>query len=60
IFLSDRVIVMSPSPGRVDLDLLITISRPRRLAMRYTGEFADYTADIRAAFARRGVLREEP
>jgi len=60
IFLSDRVLVMSPSPGRVDLDLPITIARPRRLAMRHTGEFAEYTSQIWAAFARRGVIREEP
>jgi NitT/TauT family transport system ATP-binding protein len=59
VFLSDRVLVMSPGPGRIDLDLPIELARPRRLATRDTSEFARYCAEIRAAFTRRGVLKEE-
>lgn len=59
VFLSDRVLVMSPSPGRIDLDLSIGLDRPRRLAVRDLPEFARLCGEIRAAFTRRGVLRED-
>jgi NitT/TauT family transport system ATP-binding protein len=58
VFLSDRVLVMSPRPGRVDLDLKIDLPRPRRFAMRLTPEFLAYVDAIRKAFEARGVLRE--
>jgi NitT/TauT family transport system ATP-binding protein len=59
VFLSDRVMVMSPSPGHIDLDLPIQLERPRRLATRDSRAFAHYCSQIRDAFARWGVLREE-
>ncbi len=58
VFLSDRVIVMSPRPGRVDLDLVIDLPRPRRFAMRSSPQFLDYVNKIRATFETRGVLKE--
>jgi NitT/TauT family transport system ATP-binding protein len=58
VFLSDRVLVMSPRPGRVDLDLTIDLPRPRRFAMRSSPEFLDYVNNIRATFEARGVLKE--
>ncbi|MBJ7601791.1 MAG: ABC transporter ATP-binding protein [Candidatus Dormibacteraeota bacterium] len=60
VFLSDRVLVMSPSPGRIDLGLRIDLERPRRLATRDSPQFAAYCSQIRNAFTKRGVLREEP
>ncbi len=59
VFLSDRVLVMSPGPGRIDLDLRIDLERPRRLATRDGLEFSRYCSQIRDAFTRRGVLKEE-
>jgi NitT/TauT family transport system ATP-binding protein len=59
VFLSDRVIVMAPSPGRVDVDLKIALPRPRRLATRDTDAFFEYCRTIRRAFESRGILREE-
>ncbi len=58
VFLSDRVLVMSPRPGRIDLDLKIALPRPRRLAMRASPEFLAHVAQIRKAFESRGVLQE--
>lgn len=39
ILLADRVLVLSPRPGRVRLDLPIRLARPRTLAMTYTAPF---------------------
>jgi len=59
VFLSDRVLVMSPRPARIDLDLRVELERPRSFAVRDAEEFNSYCAQIRATFAHRGVLREE-
>jgi NitT/TauT family transport system ATP-binding protein len=58
VFLSDRVIVMSPRPGRVEEILPIDLPRPRRLAVRETPEFAAYTRRIRERFEAVGVLSD--
>jgi len=58
VFLSDRVIVMTPRPGRVERVLDIALPRPRTLAMRETPEFAAYTRQILDLFLAHGVLRE--
>jgi len=58
VFLSDRVIVMTPRPGRVDRIFDIALPRPRTLAMRETPEFARYMREILELFLARGVLRE--
>ncbi|MEA2419968.1 MAG: NitT/TauT family transport system ATP-binding protein [Thermoleophilaceae bacterium] len=59
VFLSDRVVVMSPRPGRIEEVLDIALPRPRHLSVRETPEFGKYTSDIRRIFGRLGVLREE-
>lgn len=59
VFLSDRVIVMAPSPGRIDVEVKIDLPRPRRLATRDTDAFFQHCRTIRKAFERRGILREE-
>jgi len=41
VFLSDRVIAMSPRPGRVVEDLPISLPRPRNSDIRYTRNFTD-------------------
>ena len=62
VFLSDRVIVMTPRPGRIDTTLDVDLPRPRRLAVRESPAFAAYAREIRDRFLARGVLRdiEEP
>jgi NitT/TauT family transport system ATP-binding protein len=58
VFLSDRIMVMTPRPGRVDRMIDIDLPRPRTLAMRETPEFAVYSRQILDLFLARGVLRE--
>jgi len=60
VFLSDRVVVMSPRPGRIERILDIELPRPRTLAMRDTPEFATYSREIMELFLARGILRERP
>jgi NitT/TauT family transport system ATP-binding protein len=57
VFLSDRVVVMSPSPGRVREVVQIDLPRPRPLAIQGTPEFAAYATHLRAVFAVLGVAR---
>ncbi len=58
VFLSDRVIVMTPRPGKIDKIIDIDLPRPRTLAMRQSSEFAAYGREILDIFLARGVLRE--
>jgi len=58
VFLADRVLVMSPRPGRIELDLAIGIERPRRWIVHKTAAFQDCVARIRAVFEADGVLAE--
>jgi NitT/TauT family transport system ATP-binding protein len=58
VFLSDRVIVMTPRPGKVDKIIHIDLPRPRTLAMRESTEFAAYSREILEIFLARGILRE--
>jgi NitT/TauT family transport system ATP-binding protein len=56
VFLSDRVIVLSPKPGTV-LDILtIDLPRPRTLAMRETPQFTAYVGHLRKTFEGMGVF----
>jgi NitT/TauT family transport system ATP-binding protein len=57
VFLSDRVIVMSPRPGTVSDVLNIELPRPRTLDMRESPEFSKYSRAIREIFLAQGVIR---
>jgi len=57
-FLADRVVVMSPRPGRIVTTITIDLPRPRRLSVRETPEFGRYVAQIREQFQSFGLLTE--
>ena len=59
VFLSDRVIVMSPRPGKVAADITIDLPRPRRLSVREEPAFGRYVATIRQTFQSFGLLKED-
>jgi NitT/TauT family transport system ATP-binding protein len=59
IFLSDRVLVFGPRPGRIVDELYIDLPRPRRLAARSTERFGEYTERIRSTFQSMGVIKEK-
>ena len=52
VYLADRVLVLSPRPGRLLLDLKIPLARPRTQDMRYTAEFGELALQLRAAIAQ--------
>ncbi|HEY8911588.1 MAG TPA: ABC transporter ATP-binding protein [Desulfosporosinus sp.] len=50
VFLSDRVVVLSPHPGRISAIVDINLPRPRNNSIRETPEFYDYVTKIRRSF----------
>jgi len=49
LFLADRVLVLTPRPARLKLDLDVTLPRPRADEMRYTAEFGRLARKLRTA-----------
>ena len=49
LLLSDRVLVLTPRPGRVELDLRVDLPRPREEEMRYTEHFGRLARKLKAA-----------
>ena len=58
VFLSDRIIVMSPRPGRIIEVLPVTIARPRGAGTRSNPEFGRLVDRIRSLFRAQGVLSD--
>lgn len=50
VFLSDKVVVLSPHPGRVSAVIDIDIPRPRNMESKQTTKFYDYITQIRNSF----------
>lgn len=49
LFLADRVLVLSPRPGSLRLDLEVDLPRPRHEAMLYTPKFGNLASRVRRA-----------
>lgn len=54
--LSDRIFVMSPSPGEVVDEITVDLPRPRPIVLGDAPEFAAYVDRIYGHFERMGVL----
>ena len=54
--LSDRILVMSPSPGEVVEEIRVDLPRPRPIVLGDVPEFAAYVDRIHRHFERLGVL----
>jgi NitT/TauT family transport system ATP-binding protein len=57
VFLSDRIVVMSPRPGLVDTIVQIDLPRPRGLDIQESPVFSGHVRHIKERFALRGVIR---
>jgi NitT/TauT family transport system ATP-binding protein len=57
VFLSDRVIVLTPRPGSIQIVLEVDLPRPRALDVRFDPKFIEYSRHIREAIyaTRRGA-----
>ena len=49
LFLSDRVLVLTPRPGQVCLDIPVDLPRPRQEEIRYTPHFGELARSLREA-----------
>ena len=49
LFLADRVLVLTPRPGKVKLDLQVDLPRPRQDDIRYTPHFGRLAKKLRSA-----------
>lgn len=56
VFLADRVLVMSPRPGRIIRDIAIDLPRPRPMSVMGSAEFGRHVAEIREIFSAEGGL----
>jgi NitT/TauT family transport system ATP-binding protein len=57
-FLSDRIVVMTPHPGRIGAVIDVPLPRPRHLEVRDKEAFRATTAEIRRVFEEEGVIHE--
>jgi len=58
VFLSDRMVIMSPRPSTVKEILSINLPRARKLTVRATPEFNAYSREAILVFERVGVLHD--
>ena len=49
VFLADRILVLSPRPGQIRLNLAVDLPRPREEDMKYSPEFGEIARELRSA-----------
>lgn len=54
--LSDRILVMSPTPGEIVEEIIVDLPRPRSIVLGESPEFATYVDRIYGLFQRMGIL----
>jgi NitT/TauT family transport system ATP-binding protein len=57
VALADRVVVMTPRPGRIERIIDIDLPRPRHKAVITSARFAEYCDEITECFMRHGVIQ---
>lgn len=57
VLMADRVLVMSPRPGRVERDIRVELPRPRTGDVYSDPRFVEHTTEIRRIFEQQGVLK---
>jgi NitT/TauT family transport system ATP-binding protein len=60
VFMSDRVHIMSPRPGRIVATIDVPLPRPRRLDMMRTSVFFDCVNRVRDGLFERDTARPQP
>jgi NitT/TauT family transport system ATP-binding protein len=58
IFLSSRIVVFSPRPGKVIEDIRIELPDERKLSVRETEPFGRYARHVRGLFENMGLLHD--
>jgi NitT/TauT family transport system ATP-binding protein len=58
VALSDRVVVMTSRPGRVERMIDIDLPRPRSSAVLASPDFVGYCATIKDIFSATGILKD--
>ena len=56
VLLADRVVVMSPRPGRIEQIIEVDLARPRGIGARQAPRFIETTQEITQVFLARGIL----
>ena len=57
VALADRVVVMTPRPGRIEKVITVDLPRPRNKAVITSQRFTEYCDEITECFMRHGVIR---
>src|SRR3546814_14188929 len=60
IFLADRIVVMTPRPGRIDRIIEVPFSRPRAAVIKTRPEFLAMRRDIWAHLKKRATIYHTP
>jgi NitT/TauT family transport system ATP-binding protein len=56
VFLADRVLVMSPRPGRIVGEIVVDLPRPRTVATTELPAFVNFTREVRRHLNSASVI----